>query len=378
MDRKELRKRMNKKDGFAKVLMVLSLIIITIVIVLLGYLILTDQKNQEVYAKNNNNISSNQVTENVIGTGSENQSQVQNQVEVKDDKIITAHNLFYVQLDENAKIMYTALEENQENMKSGDYRINFGYQFNEDLQEEDGMEKLNHSFQSAWNAYRFDHMEVFYLDVSKIFLFTKTTIKDGISTYEVSLGAEEGENYLASGYKTREDVEKAEKEIEMIANELVAFETGNDAKKVKDVHDWLVDNISYAQKEIQNSNSYDVYGAFIEKQAVCEGYARAFKLLMDKMEIPCLLIAGTGTNTNGETESHAWNYVFLEGTWYAVDVTWDDPIIVGNGTLEESRKYQYFLKGADEFFKTHQQSGILSDNSMEFLYPELSKANYEE
>lgn len=372
IERKE-KKRMRKVNGFAKVLMILILILITVTIVLFGYLVLTDQKNQEVYAK-----EPSQVIQNYANSGTENQMAMQNQQEeIKDASIITAHNLFYVQLDDNAKIMYTALENHQEDMKSGDYRIEFGYQFNDLLQEEGGAESLNQSFQSAWNAYRFDHMEVFYLDVSKIFLFTKTTIQGGISTYEVSLGAQEGENYLASGYETKEDIEKAEQQIEMQVNELVAFSNGTTAEKIKQVHNWLVDNLSYAQNGEMNPNAYDIYGAFVEKQAVCEGYARAFKLLMDKMEIPCILIAGTGTNSNGETESHAWNYVYIDGIWYAVDVTWDDPVIVGNGLLDEERKYQYFLKGSDEFFQTHTQNGILSDNSMEFLYPELAKENYE-
>jgi len=97
---------------------------------------------------------------------------------------------------------------------------------------------------------------------------------------------------------------------------------------------------------------------------------------MDKLEIPCLLIAGDATNTNGETESHAWNQVFLNNTWYAVDVTWDDPIVLGSGILDEERKYQYYLKGENEFSETHKAEGQLSENSMEFLYPELAKENY--
>ena len=34
---------------------------------------------------------------------------------------------------------------------------------------------------------------------------------------------------------------------------------------------------------------------------------------MDELKIPCVLVSGTGTNSNGQTESHAWNYVQLDG-----------------------------------------------------------------
>ena len=55
---------------------------------------------------------------------------------------------------------------------------------------------------------------------------------------------------------------------------------------------------------------------------VCEGYARAFKVLCDRLGIPCVLVDGT-CNDGG----HMWNYVQMEDYhWYAVDVTWNDPV----------------------------------------------------
>lgn len=61
---------------------------------------------------------------------------------------------------------------------------------------------------------------------------------------------------------------------------------------------------------------------------VCEGYARAFKVLCDRLEIPCVLAEGyarsSTTNTLG---AHMWNEVELDGSWYAVDVTWNDPTV---------------------------------------------------
>lgn len=354
---------MKQNNGFIHLLMILILILITITCLFFVYWIFADRKIEEV---SNQNSVTNQ-TENIVSQ----------ETEDLQEEMITASNLFYVQLDENAKIMYKALEKHKDDMKSGNYRIEFGEQFSELLKQEGGEEELNQSFQSAWNAYRFDNMDVFYIDVQKIFLFTKTTVFSGKTTYEVSLGANEGENYLLPQFENRQAVESAEEQIQAIVYDVAKRAQGTNIQKIQFVHDWMIDSMEYEQNAQSNSNAYDIYGAVIEKSTVCEGYARTFKLLMDQLEIPCLLIAGTGVNSNGETESHAWNQVHVNGTWYAVDVTWDDPVIIGNGNLPEGRKYQYFLKGSDEFYKTHTKSGVLSENSMEFLYPDLAKENFE-
>lgn len=356
---------MKQSNGFIKILMILLLILITIAIVIFGYFILTDQKNRKIYESNLN-----QITQESI------QEKPKDPNNPYEGEIITASNLFYVQLDDYAKALYNGLMKHKEEMQSGTYTINFGYQFNDLLAQDGGMERLNNAFQSAWNAYCFDHMDVFYIDVNKIFLFTKKTTMNGKTTYEVTLGPQKGTNYLLASYTNQEVVERANTQIELRANELVSSTNGTDEEKIKRIHDWMVNEISYAEEGNQNDNSYDVYGGLLEKNAVCEGYARTFKLLMDQLEIPCLLVAGTATNSNGETESHAWNMVSLNNTWYAVDVTWDDPIIVGGGMLSEERRYTYYLKGSNEFYQTHTPTGVLSENSMEFIYPELDKENY--
>lgn len=75
---------------------------------------------------------------------------------------------------------------------------------------------------------------------------------------------------------------------------------------------------------------------------VCEGYARAFKLVCDKLKIPCVLVSGAG---------HMWNYVQVDingnGTakWYLLDATWDDPTGGANEGSDKSgnENWNYFL-----------------------------------
>ena len=65
---------------------------------------------------------------------------------------------------------------------------------------------------------------------------------------------------------------------------------------------------------------------------VCEGYSKAFKIFCDRMDIPCMLVVGYAKNSiNDNGESHMWNEVKMkDGKWYAVDVTWNDPIDMQN------------------------------------------------
>lgn len=71
---------------------------------------------------------------------------------------------------------------------------------------------------------------------------------------------------------------------------------------------------------------------------VCEGYARAFQLLCNEAGINCIVISGTG---------HMWNAVEVDGIWYTVDCTHNDPIYLdssGNQTgTKNYSKRKYFL-----------------------------------
>ena len=89
-----------------------------------------------------------------------------------------------------------------------------------------------------------------------------------------------------------------------------------------------------------------------------------------------ILVTGTATNSSGATEDHMWNYVKLDGEWYAVDVTWDDPVIVGGGKITDSIKYRYFLVGSKEFYANHTERLTISQTGRTFLLPKLSMNNH--
>ena len=115
----------------------------------------------------------------------------------------------------------------------------------------------------------------------------------------------------------------------------------SDYEKEKYIHDYIVDNMKYDQDAAQkpyNSNgciksAFDIYGAFINKKGVCEAYSKAFQTLCYAVGINANQAVGVG---------HMWNTVKLDGDWYYVDVTWDDPIV--NGGTIDIISYDYFNK----------------------------------
>ena len=284
------------------------------------------------------------------------------------------YHYYYYQLDDYAKIIYNELYKNLDNMKSGTYNVKFGTTFDDLLHQENGEEMLNNSFQLAINALNFDNPNLFYLDISKIYLLTRITTKLWITTYEVEIGASDGKSYLNEDFPTEESVNQAQMYVESEKNRIKNFMNGDTQSQIRTAHDYLIQNLEY-DSTVSKNNIYNIYGALVSRSTVCEGYARAFKSIMDDINIPCIIACGTGINSVGEIETHAWNYVQVDGNWYAIDVTWDDPIIIGNGYVSNSVNYKYYLKGSNEFFTNHTEDGrIVGDSN--FKYPTLSVNNY--
>jgi len=156
--------------------------------------------------------------------------------------------------------------------------------------------------------------------------------------------------------------------------------------KVKAIHDYVCENVTYADGNISIREYQTPYSFFNDvdgdskMETVCAGYAKVFKLLCGKYNIPCILVSGEGVNSSGSREPHMWNYVKLSGNWYAVDCTWDDQD-KSNKLLDD-----YLLAGSDtvdvnfskeSFSSTHISSGVWSnDESYSFTYPSLSSDKY--
>jgi len=283
----------------------------------------------------------------------------------------------YKQLDDTAKAIYTKLYQNKDNLKTGTYTVEFGNAFHELLSKEGGDAELKKQYQSAIEALVYENPDIFYLDVTKMYINIEKITKITGTRYNVFISSGSEVSYLENGFYSKKDVEEYEKQIIQVKNNIVAHLNGkSDYEKVKIVHDYLIDTVDY-EKNLSKHDIYNLYGALVNKKCVCEGYAKAFQYLMNEIGIENTIIIGTGTNSRNETENHAWNYVKLDGKWYAVDVTWDDPIITGGGKLTNKARYEYFLKGSNTMNANHFPSGKFTQDGKTFKYPELSVEDYE-
>lgn len=373
---------MNRGNG-EKIFRILIIVVVIVVIAIaafIAYAFLGNRNNNESEEEMNftlnqqagNRVVTNNVTQNTI-VPVENTYDNQTQTPVNTPTDTTKY--YYEQLTDTAKKIYDGLNNHKEDMKTGTYVIDFGNEFNEVLNQNRGEEKLNQEYQSAWNAFSYDNVDLFYLDISKISMVIEARTIGNTTTYYVKIGPGDNSSYLNSTFKNKQEVEDAEAYIEDIRTQVMSILGPYDnARKIKVVNEWMIENLSYDDSE-GNINKYNLYGAIAETRVVCEGYARMFKYIMEGLDIPCVLVSGTATNSDEETETHAWNYVELSGKWYAMDVTWNDPVIIGGGELTESQKSRYLLKGKS-FLENHTEDGEISENSMKFKFPELNSADY--
>lgn len=288
----------------------------------------------------------------------------------------TANRFYYSQLDSYGKLIYDKLYENKDKLRTGTYVADFGTAFNELLHEENGAETLENSFQLSINALTFDNPDLFYIDVTKVYLLTEITTKAFSKTYKVSIGGNNGVSYLSDNFSSSDIAKYSIGIVEQYKNSIVeACKDLSTVEKIRYVNNYLIDNTQYDISA--GNNVYNIYGTLVEKKAVCEGYARTCKYILDDLGIPCIIACGIAKNSQNVTESHAWNYVQIDGAWYALDITWNDPIINnGTGRITDEMRYQYFLKGSNKFFEDHFEDGNIVGNS-NFKYPTLSVLNYE-
>jgi hypothetical protein len=135
---------------------------------------------------------------------------------------------------------------------------------------------------------------------------------------------------LTVAYKTTLTQEqKVDAKIKSVLESL-KLENKSDYKKVKAIHDYIINLVSYDKTFVK----YSAYNALIDKSSVCEGYAAAAYRMFTDAGISSRIITGVA-----DGGSHAWNIVKVNGTWYNIDLTWDDPI-TSNG--KQILEYDYF------------------------------------
>lgn len=159
-------------------------------------------------------------------------------------------------------------------------------------------------------------------------------------------------SYIVTGADREERARLLEETCTAILEQAATADISSDYDKVAFVHDYLIDSVDYLEEG--SLDIHTAYGALVDKQAVCDGYAHALQLLLSKMDVECFYIEGS-TTISPPNIGHAWNMVNVDGAYYLVDATWDDV----DKTAEEAwsgthvLSYRFFLLSTEEMALTH-------------------------
>ena len=282
------------------------------------------------------------------------------------------------QLSGNSLAVYEVLKNLETNTKSLTIYLSTPVTFNTSTVSptEDEMKStydtITRFTQMAVDAYSRDFPENFWLDIDSSyysFRYYGTAVNGGYTweitslTYAPAIKSDYSASISGHEYKFNKAV----------SNFRVSGSTTYD--KLKSIYTSICNSVVYKIDKY----CYDAYGPLVSGYGVCAGYAKAFKMLCDRENIPCVLVTGISYDGNGNKASHMWNMVKMDDSkWYYVDVTWGDSIKIN---------YDYFLTGTGvkisalnnkTFGETHIALGDFSETGyFDFKYPTVSKTAYD-
>ena len=219
----------------------------------------------------------------------------------------------------------------------------------------------------AYTVFRADNPIFFFLGQGYSYSFGE----------EGSLSIKPAECYLTPESRLRAETylyEIGSKWYDWISHEV---DTGADAtySVVRAVHDLIINRIDYARASNGQPSAegwaHSLAGVFTGDGVVCEGYAKAFKYMLDLLNIENIYITGKGGG-----DDHAWNAVKIDDEWLLVDVTWDDLKVGPDSKESPAGCYDWFCVPAEEFNEGHEGKKHIPDSaSALYALPEFSESD---
>ncbi len=197
----------------------------------------------------------------------------------------------------------------------------------------------------VFNYVMADHPEIFYVDGYR---YTNYTIDDVIT--KVSFSG----NYTYS----EDEVARRQSQINQVVNECLAGapSSTDDYYAIKYIYEYLIQNTEY---DASNPDNQNICSVFIDRKSVCNGYAKAAQLLLNKLGIQCILVTGTVNTKKARNVRHAWNMVLCNDLYYHFDATWGDSSYqTNNGESADATRlpavnYDYLNVTTDEILRNH-------------------------
>ncbi len=197
------------------------------------------------------------------------------------------------------------------------------------------------------DAINYDYPELFYINFKSV-NFTKVSF--GLILYI---------NYNIEHEFKMMKISVIEEKINYIVLMALNQKLNTDYEKCRWIHNYLVKNVRYHFEAVKYPDKYPeafrIDGVFKDNMAVCEGIAKAFKILCDRLDVKCLIAFGTASlKYFGKEMPHAWNIVKINEQFMHIDVTWD----IGISEPSKHTRYDYFCI-SDKYLKIdHIYSGF--------------------
>lgn len=180
---------------------------------------------------------------------------------------------------------------------------------------------------------------------------TPTAFPSPTATPGINLGIQSQEDIFlevseaTSALSGENAVEEA---VEIIIGRLIGRGM-KDYDKIKVIHDYLAFTTEYdpdyQSVTDKSDHTYTEYGCLINHCCVCQGYADAFCVIMNRLGIECVEIVENVRRDGIESSApaHCWNAILLDGYWYHVDVTWDSKNSSASSNFNWGISCEYFL-----------------------------------
>lgn len=243
---------------------------------------------------------------------------------------------YYKQLSEDGKIIYDSILKSKEKFINNEEVTVCAF----DSLSDDDMKLLGTLISEAYSACLRDNPEVsmwlnnFSCELKSMYVCNENHEYIGME-YIVNIIHKKGSKSY-SDFDSPEETRKGIEEVETKTKEFVKTLVGlSDEEKTIQIHNWILEDAVY-DETVSVPNLRSVYGAVIQKECVCAGFAYAFKYVGDMAGLDVISVSGTGMDPNSdESGPHAWNNIYLNDKWYLVDLTWD---CEGIPIWEESEK----------------------------------------
>ena len=170
------------------------------------------------------------------------------------------------------------------------------------------------SAETLWEIYPQvvnENPELFFVQGGCVYQMMGGIVSNVLPDY---LWGEEVVNELTEEQKSQ--IRQKQTALEQVVNGILAQvdPDWSDLEKALFLHDYLATHAQYDE----TLQIRDAYTILVEGTGVCQAYTLAYRLLLNRVNIT----SGTVTSTS---LNHIWNILLIDGNWYHVDVTWDDP-----------------------------------------------------